>query len=479
MARLAIVMLNAGQDHGPKEQEESPPVLPSSPVDAVSPSERISTGAPKVSDISSFQAFAGLIGSKYQSGAYSREDATAVMTAVARVRGMDHKLGAEHVQSIIKDALPVGAIEAETDSTVRLAATDAYSPRPSIISADELQRRTYPPPVFVVPGLIVEGVTLLAGKPKLGKSWLMLDLAAAVASGGTVLGGLATSPGSVLGLFLEDSERRLQKRLCTQRSDGLSSWPVDLHLATSWHRLDQGGLSDIESWCAKVKTPRLIVIDTLAKLRSAQPSRKGAYDLDYEAVSGLHAIAHKYQVAIVVVHHTRKAEADDVFDTVSGTLGLTGAADSILVFTKKAGKALLYARGRDIEDAEIAMQFDRSCCRWTSLGEAGEVFVSDERARISAALSEATGPLSPKELMVATRIKTRNAIDLLLHKMLQEGQIVKVSRGQYLARGKIGKKDHEPKEAAKTNAETSPAANLSDLSEDPPPGTLADEKTTP
>jgi hypothetical protein len=327
--------------------------------------------------------------------------------------------------------------------------------------------------------LIVEGVTLLAGKPKLGKSWLMLDLAVSVASGAPVLGSVPTTSGSVLGLFLEDSERRLQKRLRTLDSGDWSSWPTDLHLATSWPRLDQGGLSAIDNWCTKVRKPTLIVIDTLAKLRSAQSSRKSPYDLDYEAVSGLHAIAHKHQVAIVMVHHTRKAEADDVFDTVSGTLGLTGAADSILVFTKKSGKAVLHARGRDIEDAQIALQFDPSCCRWISFGDAADVFVSDERARILEALDKITGAVSPAELMLATGIKNRNSIDILLLKMVREGQIEKPSRGRYLARGKIGKKDHEPAEAAETDAEASPAANLSDLSEDPPPGALADEKTTP
>ncbi len=380
---------------------------------------------------------------------------------------------------MIDEALPADPTDIAAEVTTTHSSTGARGHVSSIISALELQRRTFAPPLFVIPRLILEGVTLLAGKPKLGKSWLMLDLAAAVACGAPVLGSFPTTSGSVLGLFLEDSQRRLQKRLRALDTGDRSSWPNDLHLATTWDRLDQGGLSAIDNWCTNVKKPTLIVIDTLAKLRSAQSSRKSPYDLDYEAVSGLHAIAHKHQVAIVIVHHTRKADADDVFDTVSGTLGLTGAADSILVFTKKSGKAVLHARGRDIEDAEIALQFDPSRCRWTSSGDAAEVFVSDERARILVALEKATGALSPAQLMFATGIKNRNAIDILLSRMVREGQIEKPSRGKYLSRGKIGKKDSEATEEVETNTKSPCTTNLSDLSNGSPPGVDADEKTTP
>jgi hypothetical protein len=256
-------------------------------------------------------------------------------------------------------------------------------------------------------------------------------------------------------------------------------WPADLALTTEWARIDEGGLSDLEAWCRRARNPKAIIIDTLAKLRPARPSKKPQYDLDYEVLAGLHKIAHAFQVAIIVVHHTRKADADDVFDTVSGTLGLTGAADTILVLAKRSGKAVLHARGRDIADSETALKFDSAGCRWVALGDATDVFVSDERSRIQAALDNAPKPMSPKELMLATGIKSRNAIDLLLMKMVRDGQIEKAGRGKYSSSGKIGKKDPAVEQPTEVTEESTTSANLSDLSDKAEPGDTADERTTP
>lgn len=285
--------------------------------------------------------------------------------------------------------------------------------------------------------------------------------------------------GKVLGIFLEDSPRRLHSRIGKLMPAG-EIWPADLVLTTRWPRFNDGGLSELENWCRQTKNPRAIIIDTLARLRPATGSRKAQqYDLDYELLTGLHKIAHDFQVAIIVVHHTRKADAEDVFDTVSGTLGLTGAADSIVVLTRKSGKAVLHARGRDIADSDTALKFDPATCRWVALGDATDVFVSDERSRIQAALDNAAEPMSPKELLLAAGIKNRNAIDLLLMKMARDGQIEKAGRGKYASSGKIGKKDPATEQPPEATNEPSTSANLSDLSAKEEPGDKADERTTP
>jgi hypothetical protein len=327
----------------------------------------------------------------------------------------------------------------------------------------------YEPVTFVIPPLIAEGVTLLAGKPKLGKSWLTLDIALGIASGKLALGNLPTLQGQVLGLFLEDSRGRLQSRIGKLVPAG-EVWPSNLALATEWPRIDEGGLSDIEAWCRQTPDPKAVIIDTLAKLRPARVLRKTQYDLDYESLTGLQKIALTFHVAIIVVHHTRKAPADDVFDTVSGTHGLTGAADSILVLSKRSGKAVLHAKGRDIEDSETALEFNPATYRWIRLGRAADVFVSDERSRIQAALDNAPEPMSPKELMFATGIKNRNAMDLLLMKMVRNSQIEKAARGKYANSGKIGKKDAPAEQATDPSPESSAPPNLSELSVAEEPG---------
>jgi RecA-family ATPase len=186
---------------------------------------------------------------------------------------------------------------------------------------------------YLLPGLLPEGLCLLVSRPKLGKSWLALDIAIATAAGRFVLGTLKPQvPGPVLYLGLEDGKRRLQRRLTKLLPAFNGIWPPGLTFACEWPRSDEGGLADIEDWIKdrheKSQHPRLIVVDTLALFRKLA-SGKQAYQEDYTTVAELQKLASKYNITIIVVHHDRKTGADDVFDTVSGTLGLTGAADTI------------------------------------------------------------------------------------------------------------------------------------------------------
>lgn len=135
------------------------------------------------------------------------------------------------------------------------------------ISAAALQAKHFEPVRWVVPRLLVEGVTLLAAKPKRGKSYLALNCALAVASGGHALGSIACEAGDVLGLFLEDNQRRLQDRI-RQLMPRDASWPERLSLHTAWPRLDEGGLIEMEHWITSAARPRLIVIDVLAAIRA-------------------------------------------------------------------------------------------------------------------------------------------------------------------------------------------------------------------
>jgi hypothetical protein len=150
------------------------------------------------------------------------------------------------------------------------------------------------------------------------------------------------------------------------------------------------------------------------------------------------------------VHHTRKMDADDVFDTVSGSRGLTGAADTILVLQRQGGGVTLHAQGRDIDESETAVQFDSATCRWSivgSLGGAADIRVSDERRRVLQALADSVEPMSSEEIKRAANLKSRSATDKMLCIMRQDGQIVRIARGRYVlpndVAGKEGKKDRE------------------------------------
>src|SRR5262249_10678457 len=165
-------------------------------------------------------------------------------------------------------------------------------------------------------------------------------------------------------------KRRLQRRLTKLLAAFNGTWPPGLTFATEWPRSDQGGLADIEGWIKDAleegKHPHLIVVDTLALFRKLATGKQG-YQEDYTAIAELQKRTRKYNITIIVVHHDRKSGADDVFDTVSGTLGLTGAADTIAILKRQAGAVTFHVRGRDIEEAEKALQFNKHTCRWTIL----------------------------------------------------------------------------------------------------------------
>ncbi len=155
------------------------------------------------------------------------------------------------------------------------------------------------------------------------------------------------------------------------------------------------------------------------------------YEADYQAIKGLQELGGRYGVAVVVVTHTRKGEHDgDPFEKVSGTQGLAGAADTVMVLDRDGKGATVYVRGRDIEELEAAIEFNRHTCRWTILGDASQVRRTDERSAILSALRQAGEPLTPTEISDATGMKNQNVRRLLIT-MVRAGEVTKVKRGLY------------------------------------------------
>ena len=366
------------------------------------------------------------------------------------------------------DAAPIWLLSAESshDQPASPATSPGQGWRAKIVMANDLQGMTFPPVRHILPGYISEGATIIAGKPKIGKSWLTLDLCLAATANRFTLGTLKPAQGDVLYLALEDNNRRLKRRMAKLWPSFDARWPARLALVTDWKRADEGGLDDIEDWCRSVADPVMVVIDTLEKFRPVQNGKTAAYSADYAAVTGLQKVAGRHRIAVVVNHHVRKMEADDPFDTVSGTLGLTGAADTIVVLKRHAGAVTLHARGRDIEEVETALQFERATCRWTILGAAADVYVSNERAAVLSALATAGADgLAVSEIMAATGSNSRGAMDTLLFKMKEDGEIVRVKRGIYARPqdgGKIGQKERM---GAQSTENTTLNGNLSDLSD--------------
>jgi hypothetical protein len=366
-------------------------------------------------------------------GGVEKRDFADKFTSVAISNGVVQSHGTDAVQAILEEALTEASalkVADISDHPVMISTRCGWQPR--ILSAATLRAKVFEPIRFCVPKYIPSGCGILAGRPKLGKSWLMLDAGLAVASGGSCLNQDLTEEGDVLYLALEDNERRLQSRM--SRILGVADeWPERFHYATEWRRAAAGGLDDIRDWVKRSEKPRLIVVDVLAVFRSPRDGKQTPYEADFQAIHELQKIAADTDVAIIIVHHLRKGAADtDPFDKVSGTLALSGAADTVLILDRDSNGTTFYGRGRDIEEFETALQFDRTTCRWGVLGEAAEVRRTSERNAILCALEHSEGPLSPSDIAESAGM-ARNNVKQLLFKMVRAGQVLKAEgRGRYM-----------------------------------------------
>lgn len=205
---------------------------------------------------------------------------------------------------------------------------------------------------FVVDTLIAQGLHILAGSPKVGKSWLALWLAVAVAKGERIWN-LPTRQGTTLYLCLEDSVLRIQNRLFEITEDA----PDSVHFCTECAIIGQGLEEQMEAFLSKHPDTTLVIIDTLQMIR---PVHDATYANDYRDLSVLKRLADKRGIAILLIHHLRKEKAEDVFHRISGTTAISGAVDSSFTLVEEkrgSGRARLTCVGRDIEYRELELQW--------------------------------------------------------------------------------------------------------------------------
>ena len=232
------------------------------------------------------------------------------------------------------------------------------------MTAEQLQSAPYSPEPFLVEELLPEGLHILAGAPKIGKSWLALWICLCVAQGQT-LWNFTTTQGEVLYLSLEDSYRRIQSRLFDLTEDALPT----LHFAILADTLKHGLEQQIEQFLTEHPTTKLVVIDTLQRVRSAG-SDSNLYANDYQEIGLLKKLADKRHIAILLIHHLRKLHDDDPMNMISGSTGLSGAADSTFVLQKSsrlANIASLHCTGRDIADCTVKLEFGEEDHVWKLL----------------------------------------------------------------------------------------------------------------
>ena len=231
------------------------------------------------------------------------------------------------------------------------------------VSMNELYQNVYQSRPPIIDGLLYPGTYLFAGAPKVGKSFLMAQLAYHVSTG-LPLWDYPVHKGTVLYLALEDDHRRLQERL--YRMFGMEA-TTDLLFAIHAKQVGVGLEEQLKRFVQEHPDTKLIIIDTLQKIREAGGD-KYSYANDYEVVGKLKRFADDCGVCLLLVHHTRKQQADDKFDMISGTNGLAGAADGAFLLQKEKrtdGTATLDVVGRDQQDQRFYLTKDKERLTWT------------------------------------------------------------------------------------------------------------------
>lgn len=296
-------------------------------------------------------------------------------------------------------------------------------PHQGIYNAATLKHWEFPPQQQAVDDLLPIGLNLIAGPPKLGKSWFALNIGCAVQSGGKALSRFDVSKGDVLFLALEDSPRRMQNRLLILHGD-FDEWPAALpdfahEVPGGWDKLQPF----LTQWLDAHANARLVVIDTFAKIRPPRKRNEDPYLADYALAAQLQKLALARGVCLLLVLHTKKGPEEDFISAVSGTHGVTGAADVVMVLKRKRGEleGTLSVTGRDIEERDLAMKMIDG--DWLCLGDATEVRRSESRKNIIDALSKG-GSLTPAEIATAAMMP-RGTVRRLLSGMLEKGEIRK------------------------------------------------------
>lgn len=350
-----------------------------------------------------------------------------------------------------------------------------------MISAAELDRKTFPALQWHVPGLVPEGFGLLVAPPKAGKSWMVAGVGLACAIGGVAFGCIDVPPRPVLYLALEDGERRLQDRHRVLLGRETTK-PDRLHLIVTATPLTAPGIIAAFLDCYGSDSP-LVIVDTLVKIR---PQRRGAddpYQFDYQFASRLKALLDHYPgAALWAVHHARKALAEDFVAEASGTYGLSGAADYVMVLRHQrlSMHGSLLVTGRDVPEGEYAVISDQGC-GWrldgnTLADAAAKAEARQEQGRLGDRSTDVLAFVTncgekgatPAAVATATGIDSKQVYSYL-GRLTEAGHLTKPTRGLYVKPvccvGSVGNDDRQAQKQTFPTQQTPPHIGHRDFTE--------------
>ena len=250
-------------------------------------------------------------------------------------------------------------------------AKQKYSSLKKLFTADELQQREMRPIRWIVKGMLPEGLAILSAPSKYGKSWMMMQLCLAVTQGKPFLN-CETEQCDCVYFSLEDSDRRFKNRLniCLKNKTA----PKNFYGSTECKAMDNGLFEQLEELMDMYPNIRLVIIDTFQMVRGKATRNESVYSADYREMGAFKEFADRKGICILLVHHLRKMVDDnDVYNRISGSMGIMGASDTAWVLSRKKRSdeyTTLVTTGRDIDDKETILTLDKSTFNWEVVGSA-------------------------------------------------------------------------------------------------------------
>jgi predicted transcriptional regulator len=322
---------------------------------------------------------------------------------------------------------------AQVHATLERLEHERLREHPTIGRVSDLMGEDLPPIQWIIPGLVSQGFGYLAAAPGTGKTWMLLQWALAVASGGYVFGHIQVEAAPVLFLALEDNKASLQERI---RLLGCEHIPEGFYYSTmdaGWAPLDDGGLHQLEN-AILATSPALVIIDTLTSISPDTKAGGNPYRAEYQSYIPVRALAEKHECAIIGSWHFNKGVRGikrEIMEMTSGTMGLPAVSVNRIGMVREADSndARLKSHSKRGKEADLALRFDGQTGQWVLLGDTKEVQMSEQRRAVLDALEE-NGATTFRDLLAITEMEYNNLIQLV-QTLKKQGVIVSESKGVY------------------------------------------------
>lgn len=308
------------------------------------------------------------------------------------------------------------------------------------LSALDICNSEFHPMKWLIGGIIpLEGVTMVVSPPKIGKSIFALNIVVDNCSGVPVLGKYTPQGGfDILYIDLEGTPRRTKDRFMSVL--GNRPIPQNIFFKYRWKPLNDGGLHDLYDYADYHPENKLFVIDTMARFQQSSESKSNySYRDDIRDIALFNTFCQETGASIVLIHHTRKSGGEDWIDEVSGTYGLSGSVDTLVLLKRDRGarQTRMFVTGRDVEETAYLLDINLARYKVTMVGALNPAShdYTDTQLEIVSLLQSHEEPMSPREI-AAVLGKTVGSVKRLLLNMMDEGKVLRAGYGKYVDRMK-------------------------------------------